>query len=806
MLFRNNLGSTGSGFRRTKQLVLFLVLAVAAMGCTGTKFLKEGESFYTGAKIDIQAKGKISGKGELKEELQTYITPEPNGTLLGMRPAVWFYFVAGEPKKKKGFRNFIRTKLGSPPVLLSDATPEQTAQALEGQLHNEGYFKSEVTFDVKTKRKKSEVIYHVALERPYRIKSVNYIFLDSAHAGLLGEVRAKSLIRENQRYSLALLQAEQERIEDIAQNEGFYYFDDRYLLFKADTTIGERMVELDLTVERGMPPRAYKVYTVKEVVVYPSYELANDSLSRTGDTTRVGKYLYIDNLHNFRPHIITDVINLTPDSIYRRVDHEYSISHLMGLNTFKFVNIKYRNVHRDSTGLRASVFLTPTLKKSLRLQVQGVSKSNNFVGPGMEFTFTNRNIFKGAEMFQLKLNGSYELQVRSKQTTPLNAIELGGEASLSVPRFITPVKIQFRSARYLPQTQFKLGYTFQQRLQYFTLNSSNIAAGYTWRETTLKTHELFPVDITYIKTSHQSDAFNAIIATNPALKNSFQDQFILGARYSFTLNTQLNDNIEAQYMQKKVRGSNYYFNGSIDISGNVPRGIQSIRFDGAEGPYSFFGQAYSQYVRPLVDFRYYFDFNKRNKIATRVTTGVGYAYGNSKFMPYIKQFAVGGSNSLRAFPARSVGPGTYNFLAINDTTFFIDQRGDIKLEANVEYRFDIYKAVKGGLFVDAGNIWLIKEDDLRPGGEFAINRFYRELAVGTGFGLRFDFSFFVLRFDLAFPLRKAYPIGETTRESGGMQHTIPLNEFRWAFRDIDFSSKYWRRDNLVFNIAIGYPF
>lgn len=784
--------------RTLKQLSLFLLMGVVASACTATRFLKDDESFYTGAKIDIHAKGKIAGQGELKEELQTYITPEPNGRVLGMRPAVWFYFIAGEPKKKKGFRNFIKTKLGSPPVLLKDATPEQTAEALEGQLHNEGYFKSEVTFDIKTKHKKSKIIYHIELERPYRIKSVNYIFIDTAHARLLNQIKEKTLIKENQRYSLELLRAEQERIEDIAQNEGFYYFDDRFLLFKADTTVGERMVELDLTVEPGMPPRAYQVYTIKEVTVYPSYELANDSLSRTGDTTRVGKFVYIDNLHNFRPHIITDVINITPDSIYRRIDHEYSISHLMGLNTFKFVNIKYRNVHRDSTGLRASVFLTPTLKKSFRLQLQGVSKSNNFVGPGMEFTFTNRNIFKGAEMFQLKLNASYELQVRSKQTNPLNAIELGGEASLSVPRFITPFHIQFRSAKYLPQTQFKLGYSFQQRLQYFTLNSSNIAAGYTWRETTLKTHELFPVDITYIKKSNTSEAFNNIVDVNPALKNSFQDQFILGARYSFTLNTQLNDNIESKYDIKKVRRSNYYFNGSIDVSGNVPRGIQSIRFHGAEGPYSFFGQAYSQYIRPVVDFRYYFDLNKRNKIATRLTTGVGYAYGNSQFMPYIKQFSVGGSNSLRAFPARSVGPGTYNFLAINDTTFFIDQRGDIKLEGNIEYRFDIYKAVKGGLFVDAGNIWLIRNDTLRPGGKFAFNSFYKQIAVGTGFGLRFDFSFFVLRFDLAFPLRKAYPVDGS--EDG------TNNKFRWAFRDIDFTSKYWRRDNLVFNIAIGYPF
>lgn len=777
------------------QRLAVLVLGIIFLsGCTATKFLKEDESFYAGAKIKMNAQGKIAGQGELKEQLETLITPEPNGVFLGMRPAVWFYYKAGNPQKK-GLRNFMKTKLGSPPVLLSDATPGQTAQMLEGQLNNEGYFKSKVSFEIKTKRKKSTVLYNVDLEQPYRIKTVNYIFLDTAHARLIEKIKKESLLKENQRYSLDRLSAEQKRVQDVAQNEGFYYFDHQYLLFKADTTIGGRMIELDLTVEPGMPGRASRVYTLKEVIVFPAYELANDSLSRTGDSLRVGKYLYVDNQHNFRPHIITDVINLTPDSIYRRIDHEYTLSRLMGLNAFKFVNIKFRSLHRDSATLQASIFLTPTLKKSMRIQLQGVSKSNNFVGPGLEVTFTNRNLFKGAEMLQFKLNTSYEMQIRNQQTTPLNAIELGAEASLSVPRFITPVKINFRSAKYLPQTRFKIGYSFQQRLQYFTLNSFKVEAGYTWRETTLKTHELFPVDLTFIKKSNTSAEFDAILATNPALENSFQNQFIPGARYSFTFNTQLNDNIESKYVVKKIKRSDFYFNGTLDISGNLPRAIQSI---GPEtGPYSFFGQPYSQYVRPVIDFRYYLNLNRRSKIATRLNTGIGYAYGNSSNMPYIKQFAVGGSNSLRAFPARSVGPGTYNFRAVNDSTFFIDQRGDIKLEASVEYRFDIYKVVKAGLFVDAGNIWLVKDDPLRPGGMFDKD-FLNELAVGTGFGLRFDFSFFVLRFDLAFPIRKTYVTGGTEEQ--------PTNEFRWAFNDINFSSKYWRRNNLVLNIAIGYPF
>ncbi|WP_127121102.1 translocation and assembly module lipoprotein TamL [Chryseotalea sanaruensis] len=767
----------------------YLLCCIFVSGCTATKFLKEGETFYAGADIQLKPQGKIDGQRELSKALETLVLPAPNGTILGMRPAVWFYYSAGIVEKKKGFRNFAKNKLGKTPVLLTDATPTETAKVLEGQLNNDGYFKSKVSFEVKTKRKKSEVIYTVILERPYRIRSINYIFLDTMHASKLNEIKTTSLLKENQRYSLELLSAEQQRIQEVVENEGYYYFDDRYLLFKADTTIGKRMVELDLTIEPGIPDRARRIYHVREIYVFPNYTLSNDSLATTGDTTVVDGFKYIDNQNNFRPTIITNAINLKPDSIYKRVNHEYTLSHLMGLNTFKYVNIKYRGNRSDSSGLWAYIYLTPQLKKSLRFMTDVVSKSNNFVGPGMEFTFTNRNIFRGAEMFQFKLNGSYEWQVRNKQTTNLNALEIGVEASLSVPRFITPFNIQYNAAKYLPQTQIKAGYSFQQRLQYFRLNSSNINAGYTWRESTLKTHQLLPIDLTFVQSTKTSKEFDDLLNANPTLKNSFQNQFILGSSYSYTFNTQLSDDIDQKYNIKNVKRSDYYFNGKVDVSGNIANAIQSTKFTEEQKPYLLFNVPYSQYVRTQLDGRYYHQFDKHNKIATRVLAGVGYAYGNAENMPYIKQFSVGGSSSLRAFPARSVGPGTFNFLD-TDSILFIDQRADIKLEGNVEYRFDIIKVMKGALFFDAGNIWLIKEDSLRTGGQFNKSKFLQEIAVGTGFGLRFDFNFFVLRFDLAFPLRKPY------REEKN----------RWAIDEINFGNKNWRRENLILNIAIGYPF
>lgn len=779
-------------------IIIFTIILLILQGCTATKFIPEGESLYEGADIKFEPQGRIRRMGALEEHLQEMTTPKPNKKVLGMRPGVWFYYKAGEPKKPKGFRNFVRTKLGREPVLLSDVNPQRTAEMLQAELQNEGYFKSTVRSDVVTKGKESTVVYNVILYRPFRLRKIEQHLFDSLKRPAIVQAMDKNtMLRRRQRYRLERLRAEQERIEEVLENQGFYFFDDRYLLFDADSTVGKRRIDLDLHFEPGMPDKAIRTYRVTKINVFPNYELTNDSLSTTADTVNVNGYTYIDNQHNFRPSILTSVINLRPDSIYRRIDEEYTLSHLMGLRAFKYVNIKFRESQEDSSSLHADIYLTPLLKKSIRMQLQAVSKSNNFVGPGFEMTFTNRNLFRGAELFQLRLNGAYEVQISRQQAGALNAIEFGAESTLSIPRFITPFGIfRYRSAKYVPQTNFKLGYTLQQRLQYFRLISMNGGYGFLWRETTLKTHELFPVDVSFVKLGKTSEVFRNLLAASPALANSFQNQFILGSRYTFTLNTQMKEDIEMKYDPRSRKKSNFFFSGTVDLSGNLLSAAQNVA-NVEEGQKQFFGLPYSQYVRADVDFRYYYEINKHSKLATRIIAGMGHAYGNSTTMPYIKQFASGGSNSVRAFPARSLGPGTYNVRNdpdVTSRTFFVDQRGDIKLESSIEYRFDIIRSFKGALFADAGNIWL--RDDPHPDPEnrwdktFDRHTFMSQLAIGTGAGVRFDLNFFVLRLDLAFPIRKPF---------------LPPGE-RWTFDDINLKSKDWRKQNIILNIAIGYPF
>lgn len=772
------------------RIVTILLLGFLLQACTATKHLHDGETFYEGAEIKFEPQGEVRRLTNVEEHLSELITPEPNKKFMWMRPGVAFYY-------RKGF---LKRKFGREPVLLSDATPERTAEMLQAELQNEGYFKSTVQSEIKTnpRKKTSTVIYTVMIYPPFRLRNIEQQMFDSLkNPKIVQAMYENTMIRKNQRYRLQRLKAEQERIEEVLENEGMYYFDDRYLLFDADSTVGKRRIDLDLHFEPGMPSKSIRPYKVSEINVYPNYEIGNDSMQTTADTVNVNGYNYIDNQHNFRPEIITNVINLRPDSLYRRIDEEYTLSHLMGLRAFKFVNVKFREDKRDSTSLVADIYMTPLLKKSVRAQLQAVSKSNNFVGPGLELTFTNRNFLRGAELFQLKLNSAYEVQISRQNSGALNAIELGAESTLSIPRFVTPFGIfRYRSAKYVPQTNFKLAYNLQQRLQYFRLVSLNAGYGFLWRETTLKTHEFFPVDVSFIKLGKTSDEFKALLAKSPALANSFQNQFILGSRYTFTLNTQMTEDIESKFDPKAARKHNFYFAGTIDLSGNILSVAQNVA-KVEEEKKEFFGLPYSQYSRGDFDFRYYYTIGRKSKFATRLIAGIGHAYGNSETMPYIKQFASGGSNSVRAFPARSLGPGAYNVrqdTTIQTGTYFIDQRGDIKLEGSAEYRFDIIRSFKGALFIDAGNIWLrtggSSEDPLRASKTFNRKTFVSQLAVGTGAGIRFDLNFFVLRLDLAFPLRKPW---------------LAENE-RWVFDKIDLGSKTWRRENLILNIAIGYPF
>lgn len=786
--------------------VLCVLIVYFLSGCTAMKFVPEDKVLYTGSEVKLIPTGRVRAKSKIKELLYNNINPEPNASIFGMRPQLWIYFNT-ETKKKKGLKNFIKNKIGKPPVYLSDVDPDKTANLLKGHLINNGYFQSDVKSETIVKNKKGKVKYTAYVQRPYRLRKIATPVIDTLFADI-DSIKAESILKKGQRYNLERLQAEQQRIEEALENLGFYYFDDRHLIFEADSTVGDRRIDLKLKLEPGVPPKAKRIYRLGRINIYPHYTLSLDTTRSRADTIRINGYNYIDGKGDFKPHVITDLVNLRTGKIYRREDREYTLSHLMNLGAFKFVNIKFRESKRDSATLNANIYLTPFLKKSIRAEFQATSKSNNFVGPGLSLTFSNRNALRGSERLDITLTSGYEVQVSRKVATPLNAIELGGTAKLTVPRFVAPVKIHYPTRKYLPTTEMSVGTRLQQRVGYFNLNSFNFSYGYTWRENTMKTHELFPIDFNFVELGNVSAVFQNILDKNRFLARSLENQFIPGARYSYTLNTQLNQERAQKFREREFEPSQFYFNATVEVAGNAIHALQGKSFRQRDNPTeaTMLGAVYSQFARSEFDFRHYWQLDKKNKFVTRVDVGVGYAYGNSQYMPYIRQFAIGGSTSIRAFPARSLGPGTYSVFTDpqyqSNQKLIVDQRGDIKIEGNAEYRYDITNTFKGAFFVDAGNIWMMRPDPApentsgeetspaRQGVQFDKKTFMKELAVGTGLGLRLDFNFFLLRFDLAFPVRKPWlPDGQ-----------------RWVFNQIDLRSSRWRGDNLVLNIAIGYPF
>ena len=787
---------------------LFLIATLLNSGCTGLSRITKENPLYTGSEINWEEKeGNIPQEKRVKTESEDVLTPEPNTKFLWMRPQLAFYNTF-YTEKDKGFKHWVMTKVGKPPVLIKDVDEERVRLLVLNRLYANGHFQAETEAEIKKKGKKTaEIIYTATVYQPYRLDTISFPKEPDPLGNVLNNAYKETLLKTGQPYNFELLEEERKRLNDYAKERGYFYFNDKFIIYKVDSTVGNRQMNIYMQVKDKMPDIARKPYRIRDVFLYPNYAMGMDTIKSPDKLKRIGKlegdstfYCLMENCV-FRPQVLARSIYLDPDTLYSAQKHEQTLKRLMGLGALKFADIRYKPV--DSLGnegyLDAYIQMVPAKRKSLRAELDIVSKSNNFTGPGLNLSYRNKNAFRGAELLVVRLDGRFETQLsgrnaneRVEQPNQQNGVysyEIGAGLEVYVPRFISPIKLPRLSQKYVPKTVYQGEVRFLSRVNYFKLLSSTAQFGYEWNETQTKRHRFNPISINYVRLMDTTSLFNEAIGDNPLLQRSFQNQFILGGNYSFTYQS-------AAKVDKRPRNNknDIFFNGNIDVGGNLIHSIQSIfesrKSTGAE-PYTLFSEPYAQYSRVDVDFRYYFNFNKEthHKVATRFIAGIGVPYGNADVLPYTKQFFAGGANSIRAFQARSIGPGSY--ISKDSTSgLFYDQTGDMRLEANVEYRFPIYSVFKGAVFADAGNVWLVREDPDREGGLFKRNNLINDIAVGVGAGLRIDVTFFVLRFDVAFPLSKPW---------------LPENE-RWVTRQIRARDRDWRRDNLVLNIAIGYPF
>ena len=735
------------------------MLALSA-ACSGTKYIPEGSKLYTGSSVKVQSEAPVPNESALTTELESVIAPKPNASILGMRPKLYFWSL-GEGKTK-GLGKWLADKYGEKPVLLSEVDTQRVKNLMVNRLNNNGYFKPVVHSKVQEKGQTATVDYLAQVGKPYLIKAISYPERDTLLDRAIRATQVASLLKVGDPYNLQTLINERIRIDGVLKNQGYYYFAPDYILFQVDSTL-DNQVNVYLKVKGSIPKRAAQPYVLNRVSLNTDYSLS-DTASAGHQPIIYNKYRYFPDEKMFKAKAITNATFLYPDSVYRRRRADQTLSRLMSLGTFKFVDIRFRPARNvpDSAEyghLNAIVRMTQVPKKSLRAEVLLVSKSNGFVGPGFRIQFRNRSALRGAEQLLVNVTGSFENQTRTgTNAIGLTSYELGADAQLIVPRLITPpFDIRLRNSDFQPRTTFGAGYKYVQRLDAFRQDVFSLNYGYTWKTKITNEQEFRPIDIQYVRLANTSNTFKALLDSNAFLANSFRQQFILGSSYRYTYNQQV----------LEQRRNQIYFSGGLELSGNLAYLLSNLTGQTQETnpdntrAYTLAGQQFSQYTKVDLEFRNYFrisaDPTSGNKIATRLLIGAGLPYQNSTVLPYLKQYGIGGPNSVRAYAARGIGPGTYRPRNASELqTNFYDQVGDLRFEANAEYRQDLFPYVKGALFVDAGNIWLVNEDTNRPGGKFEPSKFLNQLAIGAGAGIRIDVQFFVIRFDAAMPLRAPY--------------------------------------------------
>jgi outer membrane protein assembly factor BamA len=751
----------------SKRLTYIILLAVFASACSNTKYLTKGQKLYTGPEVKVDtAELTKSDQKFIAAEMKALVRPVPNSKILGLRYKLWIY------NKTHTRRNFIQkflSKYGEPPVLISQVDVPKNSEIMQNRLQNEGFFQAQTSGDTVSKGKTAKAVFNIQAGPSYSIRKIIFPTgkddLDTAVAG----TAKQTLLIPGNNYNLDILKGERIRIDARLKEEGFYYFAPEDLIMQVDSNVSEHQVDIFVKVKDATADKARRIYTINNIYIYPNYTLKDTSLM-LDKAQPYRNYFVVQRRKTVRNFVFKSTVQFNKGSVYNRTEHNKALNRFIELGPFKFVKNRFEDVSADTPKLNVFYYLTQYPRKSLRFEVLGRTTSANFTGTQVNLSWRNRNTFKGAELLTVSLFGSTDVQV-SGQNSGYNVYQTGVQTSLSWPRFISPFNFTNSSA-FVPHTNLTLQYALTNRTKLYTLNSFSGSFGYQWKENAHRSHELNITNVTYVNAASITQQYLDSIrhTANPSLKHVIDNQLTFGPSYSYTFTNTTEDN----------RINTFYYNGKVSLSA-VLLGVLSGADTLAGKVGKVFGQPYNEYAKFDNEIRFYHKTGLNSMIAMRLLAGVGVPFGNSTIMPYSQQYFIGGTNSLRGFRARSIGPGVYlpEQNNSNPSGFLPDESGDIKLEGNIEYRPKLFSIVRGALFVDAGNIWNLRPQKGLPGGAFGKN-FLSQIAADVGFGLRFDLTVLVLRTDLGYPVLKPWmPDGQ-----------------RFKFDP----------HNGVFNLAIGYPF
>ncbi len=764
------------------RLSLPLLALAIAVSCSTTRRLGEGQVLYTGVgKFNVRTPSdSVKLPGELSSNLGTIINVKPNNPLFSpyvrtpFPVGLWVYNNWND--SAGGIKGWLYRKLVSQPVLISDVRPEVRVKMLEQELDQNGYFNSSATYELKPDKrnsKKARIIYNVSTGNPYPLDSI--IYLDKADEPVSQFIdslaRKNKYLKPGSIFCVDSLETCRVDFTNRLRNRGFYYFRPEYIEFLADSTIHKGAIALKLTLASNIPPVALRQYRTGNIYTV----LNRRSKNNPGypDTLETSKgLLTVMRPQRVRPNMITSAISFRKNKLFSVRDMDRTQTRLSRLGIFQSIEIQPIPADTSAKNPLLDVYINCRYDRPMQasIEVNASSKSNSYIGPGLIFSLRHNNIFGGGEKLTLSLNADYEWQTGSGRSSVFNSYEVGLQSTLAFPRLLAPAFVR-RTRRELNWTTITLGASVLNRPHYFKMAQFNTSYAYSWNFSRRVTNNFTPFKLTYTKLQHTTPEFDSIMAANPAIALSFQSQFIPQMTYTY--------NLSKFFERERINGIDVEL--TVAEAGNVFSGLW--RLFGQKGEKKLFGTPFAQFIKGQAQIVYSRRLIRGSNhwIVSRFLIGAEHAYGNSKQVPYIEQFYIGGANSIRAFTVRSLGPGSYR-APKKQTNGYFDQTGTFKLEMNVEYRFPLFGALNGAVFLDAGNVWLLRHDDLRPGGTLTSKRFLRDLALGTGVGLRYDIGMMVIRGDLGYGLH------------------APYNDYPHHYFNIAFKKAF------AFHLAIGYPF
>lgn len=773
------------------KLVLPALIIFITASCNPTKYVPSGDRLLSSNEIAVTSPGVPLPSTVSRSAMKPYIRQQPNKKIFGVRFHLGLYNLSNL-EKEKWPHGWLR-RIGEEPVILDEVAAERSAGQIQSYLFSKGFFKARVTDTVRSAGAEAKVVYDVSPGKPYTIADIRYDIQDSVLRGLVLIDTMNCTLERGMIYDVDMLGKERQRLERFIRDIGFYTFSTENIFYRIDSSLMRDQVIIWYVVSprvtidsRGRQnTENHLMYRIRDILVYPEFDprtalTGGEEYTRSLDTTYYGGIHFVapPGRTTVKPEVLAQSIYISPGSLYSVTNVERTQSHLTDLRNHRLVNVSFTDVYgvtgqrRDEGMLDAVIQLTPMQKQSFTVELEGTNTGGN-LGGALNLIYQNKSLLRGAEVFTMKLKGAYETLTEDVSGFR-NTQQYGIEANLRIPKFMIPFPAKETFIRNRdPRTVLQAGYNYQ-KLPVFSRSVANISLGYSWNGNRYSRFSVNPLSLNVVKLHYINPEYQAVIDTMPYFANSLRDVRIVGGRYDFVYNNQM--------IQKSKDFWNIRL--GIDIAGNLLDAV--YRTAGAQtapdGSYHLFRQPFAQFLKGEVDAAYNFRFNEASSIVYRLFAGVGWPYGNSEVMPFEEQYFGGGSNDIRAWMVRSLGPGSY----VLPVSAFVNQTADMKLMANIEYRFRLFWILEGATFIDAGNIWTVRDDFDRPGSRFRFGSMLDDIAVGTGLGLRFDLKFVLLRTDFGLKLRDPQD-----REGS-----------KW----IPFNRPFNRKNDLTMVIGIGYPF